>query len=151
MIDQNQENDVNNFRCKDCKHIHSCPRIDFAKINFAKPYFLSTAIGPCPCSAFEPCDIHVQAKRRWKGFWEWWPKFVEQWLPYGNTKILVYFIRHGDSSVRYGVPLMDYVNGNMFEGSRLKAVEKVYYKKTLGDGCGYKLIREKISGVEIDS
>ena len=47
-------------------------------------------------------------------------------------KTLVYFTVNNDTSVRYGVPLMDYVNRQMISGgcvfATLKAVEKEYYK-----------------------
>ena len=52
--------------------------------------------------------------------------------------------------MRYGVRLMDFVNGTMMDGDVLKAVEKTYYKQTR-EGFGYKLIRETIDGVNIRS
>ena len=70
-----------------------------------------------------------------------------EWLPYGNTNTLIYFVLHGDASIRYGVPLMDFVNGTMIEGNRLKAVEKEYYRKSKKSPIGYELIHEPIDGV----
>lgn len=51
--------------------------------------------------------------------------------------------------VRYRVRLEDYIYGTMFEGNKLKAYEKIYYKRTK-EGFGYKLVHEKIDGVIID-
>lgn len=50
--------------------------------------------------------------------------------------------------IRYRVKLDDYIYGTMFEGNKLKAYEKVYYKRRK-EGFGYKLVHEKIDGVEV--
>ena len=68
-------------------------------------------------------------------------------------KTLVYFTVNNDTSVRYGVPLMDYVNRQMISGgcvfATLKAVEKEYYKRVKNDSFGMKLVHEKITGVHL--
>ena len=43
-----------------------------------------------------------------------------------------------------GVPLMDFVNGTMYDADgNLKYVERKYYKRTK-DGFGYKLVKESV-------
>ena len=54
-----------------------------------------------------------------------------------------------EPNVRYYVRLEDYVNGTMWDGNRLKAVKKGYYKRARG-GLGYKWVREEIDGVEVN-
>lgn len=140
--------DVPNYHCRDCIHFRQCKRIDHTVVKFAVPWF-KTYDGDfhIVCSDFTP---RWQAPDYpWTGFEDYWKVYVEQWLPYSNTNIRVYFTIHGDASIRYGVPLMDYVNGSMFDGNILKAVEKMYYKQ-VRTGFGYRLIREPIEGVMID-
>jgi hypothetical protein len=90
------------------------------------------------------------ANEHWTCFEDYWKYYVEQWLPYQNTNKNIYFTLHDDTSIRYGVPLMDFVNGTMIENGLLKAIEKVYYKQTR-TGFGYRLVREPIEGVIIHS
>lgn len=140
------EDDVPNFRCKDCIHAthKDCPRIDFEKIQFAKPFFKceSRSLG-IPCSAFLPSEHHVVACSKWNGFWDWWGKYVDTWLPYKNTKRLVYFTLNKDNSVWYGVPLMDYLQG------KLCAVEKMYCKQSRKSPVGYVIVHEKLNGFDL--
>lgn len=62
---------------------------------------------------------------------------------------LIGFELKQELNVRYYVRLEDYINGTMWDGNKLKAVEKGYYKQTRS-GFGYKWIREKINGVEVN-
>ena len=138
--------DVNNYKCRDCVYFpNQCKRIDHNTIKFAKPYFIGYDGNHIPCCDFKPKNL-----TGWTGFNDWWPYYVEQWIPYQNTDINTYFTLHSDPSIRYGVPLMDFVNGTMIENGVLKAVEKMYYKQTR-KGCGYKLVYEEIKGVVIDA
>lgn len=145
-------NEVEHYYCGSCKYFHNCKRIDHVTIKFAVPWFKSydkNQFHGCICADFEPAKWHIHAYQTWKGFDYYWPRYIEQWLPYGNTNKLVYFTLHDDTSVRYGVPLMDFVNGTMVHGNVLKAVEKMYYKRTTKTPYGFKLVREKIDGVKI--
>ena len=147
------EYDVENYHCGHCKYYNNCKRIDHVTIQFAKPWFKTydrNQFSGNICSDFEPADHCTHACKTWTGFEDYWPKYVEQWLPYSNTDVLVYFTLNGDASVRYGVKLLDFVYGTMFDGNVLKASVKTYYKKTR-DGFGYKLIKEKINGVTIQN
>ena len=147
------EDDVNNYHCGSCQYYHACKRIDHKTIQFAQPWFKSydcNQFSGCICSDFEPGAWHKNACDTWQGFEHYWPRYVEQWLPYADTKKLIYFTLNSDTSIRYGVRLLDFVYGTMIDDNMLKAVEKVYYKKTKG-GIGYKLIREKINGVTIQN
>ena len=150
--------DCPNWGCKDCKHfkfahLGGCTkRVDHKKIEFAAPWFKSSKeeFGT-PCCEFEPSEIHIwDLKNYWTNWENWWNDYVDTWLnghnPIGSK--LVYFTINGDTSVWYGVPIENYIYGNMYEGNKLKAVEKMYYKR-VKTGFGYKLIREKIKGVEL--
>lgn len=145
--------EVDNYTCGCCKYFHNCKRIDHETVRFAQPWFRSydhNQFSGIVCSDFEPAEFCVHACKVWVDFDYYWPRYVEQWLPYKDTNKLVYFTLHGDTSIRYGVPLMDFVNGTMIEGNTLKAVIKKYYKQTRS-GTGYKLIREEINGVTIQN
>jgi hypothetical protein len=147
------EEEVENYHCGSCRHYNNCKRIDHETIQFAQPWFKSYdrhQFSGVICSDFDPAEWHVYACETWNGFEYYWPRYVEQWLPYGNTSILVYFTLNGDTSIRYGVPLLDFVYGTMVDNGVLKAVEKMYYKQTR-TGFGYKLIKEKIDGITIQN
>lgn len=89
--------------------------------------------------------------KEWNGFEEYWANYIEQWLPYRNTEKTISFFVNGDTDIKYMVKLMDFVNGTMFEGNKLKAIEKVYYKQDRNPkGFGYKLVREPVDGVYIN-
>ena len=145
--------DVEHYHCGNCKYFHDCKRIDHVTIKFAVPFFKSydrNQFSGIICADFEPAQWCIYACKTWQGFEYYWPRYVEQWLPYQSTNVLIYFTLHDDTSVRYGVNLMDFVNGTMFDGDLLKAVRKVYYKQTR-EGFGYRLIRETINGVKISN
>ena len=153
VFDAAEENDVDNFGCRDCAHKDQCEWKKIPGMKPAKPAWSAEEYPGFPCSAFEPLPWHVRGCENWKGFWNWWNRYVDQWLPMPPDKTLVYFTVNNDTSVRYGVPLMDYVNRRMVSGSRalatLKAVEKQYYKRAKNDPIGMKLIHEKITGVRL--
>ena len=138
------------YRCSDCKHYHNnCKRVDGKILEFAKPWFLSTANNGIVCCDFELCDHMIYAKKNWVDFETYFTEFIENWLPYANINKLEYFTLNGDTTVRYGVKMLDYVYGHMWlSNGVLNAVEKVYYKRCRNE-IGYKLIREKINGVTL--
>lgn len=143
--------DVDNYFCGDCEHFNNCKRIGGKPIKFAKPFFSCDDVQErrgTICAEFIPKRQKVEAIARWTSFDDYWAAYVEQWLPYKDTNKNVYFTLNGDTSIRYGVPLMDFVNGTMIVGDALMAVEKMYYRRS-HSGFGYKLVREKIDGVKI--
>lgn len=136
-----------NYHCGNCIYYgtHTSPctkRIDHEKIKFATPFFKSydrNQFSGIVCSDFVPRYNSDNFN-----FQDYWNDYVEVWLPYSNTNILIWFTLNEDISVRYGVKLMDYVYGTMYDSNgNLKAIKKKYYKKTK-DGFGYKLITENI-------
>lgn len=147
-----------NYKCKDCKHFgnftkgYCNKRIDHKQIEFAVPWFKSSPeeVG-FPCSEFEPSEIHVwDLKNYWTNWENWYADYKDTWLRgKDNSNKLCYFTLNGDRSVRYGVLISDYIYGTMIENNKLKAIEKMYYKRTK-DGFGYKLIREKINGIDLN-
>ena len=158
--------EVSNLRCRNCKFYRvdadlqgrecACKRIDHKEIKFAVPWFKSydCDFGTI-CSDFLPNENYPAICREWEevgGFDGFWPLWVDQWLPYANTNKLVYFTLGNDTSVRYGVKLLDYVYGEMVSKGVLKAVEKEYYKKRRVSEefpTGYELVHEAIEGVTV--
>lgn len=156
--------DVDNLRCNECQFYRVnadreesiCKRIDHKRVKFAVPWFKSYDCDHgCICSDFIPVEHYPAVYKNWQeigGFKGRWPLWVEQWLPYKNTDVLTYFTIGKDTSIRYGVHLMDFVNGTMFDGDVLKAVEKMYIKrvkKSDKNPIGYKVIRKSIDGVTV--
>jgi hypothetical protein len=154
-----EQREVENYHCGECKYFKVdadrnesiCKRIDHKVIQFGRPFFKSYDCNQHAgtiCSSFIPAAWCKNAIKEWKGFEEYWPNYVEQWLPYKNINALIPFFINGNTDISYMVKLMDFVNGTMLEGNKLKAKEKIYYKRDKGNhGCGYKLIKEFIDGV----
>lgn len=153
-----------NLSCGDCKYFNgmaeldnvksTCKRIDHKIIKFAVPWFKSYDCGQyshCICSDFEPAKWRVDVCKHWTNFEDYWKLYVQEILPYGNTDTTVAFTLHNNTKIRYEVPLLDFVYNHMINGNILNAIEKVYYKiDSDPKGFGYKLIHEKIKGVEIN-
>lgn len=157
------------YRCKDCKHFrfvspknpHGCThRFDHVIMEYAHPWFVNVPEERgYPCSDFEPDGSYPATLPYWHGFEHWreWKKRQEV-EDYGGEERynrlktqnnLVGFELKQEPDVKYYVRLEDYVNGTMWDDNRLKAVQKRYYKRTKS-GFGYKWIREKIDGVEVN-
>ena len=154
--------EVPNLRCGDCEYFlvnadmdnveSKCKRIDHKKIQFAVPFFKSydcNQFSGCICSDFKPNEHRKHTCENWTNFEDYWKLYVEQWLPYQNMNKNKGFVLNRNTEVRYYVPLLKFVYGDMFQGGKLMAVEKVYYKRC-NTGCGYKLVREKINGIEVE-
>lgn len=143
---------VPNLHCGSCKNYRSCGeyckrRIDHKNIKYAKPWFKcydANQFSGVICSEFKPSTSFPWLVEHWNGFQEYWQLFVEAWLPYKNTNKLIWFTIGENESVWYGMPLLDYVYGNMYnEDGTPKFVKKMYYKQTR-TGFGYKLITEDL-------
>ena len=163
MCDEwNDDVDVENYHCGNCKYFNVkadldgvesiCKRIDHKKVKFAVPWFKSYDCHQSSgivCSDFKPASWCKYACKIWRGFEHYWKGYVDQWLPYKDIETTVGFTLNGNTEVRYKVKLMDFVNGTMFDGNKLKAIEKEYYNIDRKDVLGYRLVREKIDGVNI--
>lgn len=128
-----------------------CKRIDHDAIQFARPYFLTYTANENRghiCADFRPREKPNGALvgNEWTGFDDYWAQYIENWLPYRDTNILVYFKLKQDENSWYGVRLMDFVNGTMWDGNTLLAIERLYYKRTAKQ-TGYRLIHQPIEGV----
>lgn len=144
--------DVSNIRCGECvfssdsKSINGmCKRQrgewEFSKSPFSSDQFANHMI----CSDFEPrAYLKSFIENEWTCFEEWFPKWIEEWLPYKRTDIMIYFNLRNEPSIRYGVKFEDFVYNTHFDGENLKYVEKMYLKHTKNE-FGYKLIREKMN------
>lgn len=153
--------DCPNYRCKDCKYKGTYPnycqhRVDHTNIEKAVPWFVSSPEeSGIPCCDFEPSSIHVwDLKNYWIDWEHWWKDYLETWFPYYPKEKpedkLVWFTLHGDKDIEYGVPMMDYIYGTMYDGDILKAVKKRYYvRHNVNDGSfPYELKYEDINGVK---
>lgn len=157
------------YRCKNCIHFkfvtpqnpHGCThRFDHAKMEYAHPWFVNVPEERgCICRDFEPNGGYPAAIPYWHGYdhyIEWRERQEvedcggeERYNRLKTQNNLIGFELKQEPDVRYYVRLEDYVNGTMWDDNRLKAVKKGYYKRTKS-GFGYKWIREKIDGVEVN-
>ena len=151
------------YFCKDCAHfkfitpqnLHGCThRFDHSKMEFAHLWFnhFPEENGPA-CRDFQPNGLYKAALPYWHGFdhyLEWRRRqYIEDIgeeryaIRAKNKKPpLIGFELKQEPNVRYYVRLEDYINGTMWDGNKLKAVEKGYYKRTKSD-FDYKWIQEK--------
>lgn len=158
------------YHCKNCIHFkliapqnpNGCTyRFDHSKMEFAHLWFIHSPEenGPA-CRDFQPNGLYKAALPYWHGFdhyIEWRRRqYIEDIgeeryaIRAKNKKpSLIGFELKQEPNVRYYVRLEDYINGTMWDGNKLKAIEKGYYKQTRS-GFGYKWIIEKINGVEIN-
>ena len=160
------------YRCKDCKYFrfvspknpHGCThRFDHAIMEYAHPWFVNVPEERgYPCSDFKPDGSYPAALPYWHGF-EHWREWMnkqnreddprpQDMIDRLNQNVIPYiaFEFKGDKEeARYRVALENYIYGTMFDGNKLKAFEKHYYKRTR-EGFGYKLVKEKIDGVVVD-
>lgn len=152
------------YHCGDCKNFGTYPnyctrRIDHKKIEFAAPWFrCDPEAGGMICCEFEPKGIFVyDLKNYWTNYENWQTDWYDTQYDYlteeqreeKKDNSIVWFTLNGNTNIRYGVRAKDYIYNTMYDGNKLKAVKKIYYKKTK-EGFGYKLMREDIDGVEIE-
>lgn len=138
--------DCPHFGCGDCKHFRSCKMVDGNYLQFARPLFLcETSWTHIPCKDFEHAQPECADMKKWTNFDDFWSAYKKAWLPYENEKIEIPFVVNGDESVRYYVPLKNFLDGTMKKDGKLMATKKKYYKQTR-EGFGYKLITEQIFG-----
>lgn len=128
----------------------TCKRIDHKTVKFAVPWFKSYDCGQrdhIPCGDFVPAHPEYADFKEWTNFSDFWQIYVKAWLPYENEDITVPFTIYGDTSVRYHVPLVKYIDGTMIVDGVLQATEKEYYKRIKDNSFPFKLIHETIDGV----
>lgn len=157
------------YSCKDCAYFklvtpqNPCGcnrRFDHSKMEYAHPWFNhSPEENGCICRDFEPDGSYPAGLAYWHGYDHYieWKKRqdIEEYgseEKYNRLKYrinLIGFELKQEPNARYYVCLEDYINGTMWDGNGLKAIEKRYYKQTK-NGFGYKWIREEIDGVEVN-
>lgn len=160
------------YHCKNCKHFkfvtpnspHGCThRFDHAKLEYAHLWFISVPEERgCPCADFEPDGLYPAALPYWHGYehWKEWkyrqdreddprPQEMIDRLNKNVRPYIAFEIKGDKTEARYLVDLDDYIYNTMFDGNKLKAFKKHYYKRTK-EGFGYKLVKEEIDGVIID-
>ena len=160
-----------NYKCKNCKYFKSAfkggcgHRIDFSKMNYAAPWFdCMPEEDGYPCKDFVPDGLYIAALPYWHGYdhWrEWYNRQnEEEYAEAGRTykrksddEELIGFRLKQSPNEFYYVRLSDYINGTMWDGNKLKAVKRQYYKrhkKVNEHDLGFELVREDIDGVVVE-
>ena len=142
------ENFCERIGCNSCKLAKQgkCKR-EYQRLTLSKPTFGCDRFSTLRfCSDYDPCDWRVALKATWQGFEDWYAKYVADW---GQSAKTITFVLDGDENVRYHVKIEDFINGELFENGKFKAVLKEYYTKTR-KGFGHKLIKEEIDGLVIN-
>ena len=166
--ESNLEEDLDgrHYKCENCAYSdiycrHPClRRIDHKHVRFAVPWFKSYIGDEKPaCKEFEPSKWQRWDYKYWRGWKDYFERYKKLEFGYykGDNaeerveKALTWFCINGDTDVEYGVRYLDWVNGTMFDGNKLKAIKKHYYKKDKIDlGIQlYKLVTEDIDGVVV--
>lgn len=152
-----------NYKCKDCIHFKFCisgkdigcnHRFDHRKMEYAHPWFVShPEENGQICSDFKPDGLYKAALPYWhdiEHYLEWKKRQDIEFLgkQYKEKEETVAFEIYSRPEERYYVKFDDYFYGKMWDGNKLKAFMKKYYKRTK-DGFGYKLVTEYIDGVEV--
>jgi|SRR5699024_6930697 len=157
------------YSCKDCSHFkfvtpqNPCGcnrRFDHSKMEYAHLWFVHVPEeNGYICREFEPDGSYPAGLPYWHGYdhyVEWRKRQAieeyggeEKYNRFEHPEHLISFELKQEPDVRYYVRLEDYVDGTMWDGNKLKAVEKGYYKRTRS-GFDYKWIHEKIDGVEVN-
>lgn len=152
------------YKCKDCVYFKYClpnnenigcsHRFDHRKMEYVHPWFVSSPeqYGPI-CSDFKPDGLYKAALPYWHGIEHYleWKKRQDAELQggkYHEKEVRIGFEIRSYPEERYYVKFDDYFYGKMWDGNKLKAFMKKYYKRTK-DGFGYKLVTEYIDGVEV--
>lgn len=150
------------YKCKDCIHFKArlpsndykgCTyRFDHSKMEYAHSWFVSCPedYGPI-CSDFEPNGLYKAALPYWHGIAHYleWRKRQDAELQggeYHEKEVRIGFEISSHPEERYYVKFDDYFYGKMWEGDKLKAFMKKYYRRTKR-GFGYELVTENIDGV----
>ena len=103
------------------------------------------------CADFIPAHPEYADFKEWTCFEDYWEVYVKAWLPYEDTGTYLSFTLGSNTSVRYEVPLMLFINGEMIQDGILKATKRKYYARCIRskNPLGLKLITEQIDGVDI--
>lgn len=151
--------------CRDCKYYKvnadlksvesTCKRIDHKRIKFVDRPLCAYDCGAfhTPCNDFIPANPEYADFKEWTNFEDFWPVYVKAWLPYEDVDTQVYFTLNGDDDIRYGVPLLSFVDNTMISDGVLHAIDKAYFRRGYADhGIHlYELVHEPINGVVIDT
>lgn len=154
--DKTTERDVDFYGCRQCRFNApgSCKRVDRINIIPYAPWFVCDPESRgMICADFLPKKYMIRACDDWTTFADYWPKYVEQHLPYQNTNRCVYVFIGKNRDISYGIPLLEWVFGKPIENGILKAVNRKYYKRrmpTKENSFIYKLIKEPINGVSLN-
>lgn len=127
----------------DCEGVVSkCKRIDHKKIRFAVPWFKSYDCGQFNsnvCRDFEPAKRCKYLYDNWSGFDEYYGGI--------SDKETIEFTLNGDTTVRYKIKYLDFVNNTFLDSKgNLKWIERYYQKRvkvSLKNPTGYEFVYEK--------
>ena len=152
-----EEKYVPNYKCKDCAYLKrqgtniSCPCFDHNKIEHAAPWFVSSPEeNGFPCNKFEPSSIHVyDLKNYWVNYNTWLSDWIQEWNNSKEFNDCKWFTIGKDRSIRYGMSMLEYINGNIIINGKLNCFQKMYYRRSQSSPIGYELIIERCEPVNI--
>ena len=163
------------YKCMDCihfkhRHFGGCQhRFDNTKMQYAFLFNSSQEEVGALCNDFEPNGIYKAAIPYWHGikhYREWlhkqdvedlkecgWTEERINWkFECSKQRDFVIFELDQEPNVRYYVPGNLYRTGTMWDGNKLLAVKRGYYKRdSIKHGVRlYKWIKEDIDGVIVE-
>lgn len=127
----------------------TCKREKLGKYEFGKNAFLSIRTCGGFCKDYIPSPWCKWILKTWVDADHFKEQVkVEDGEYYFEPRFVTYVV-NGEKDVWYRVRYDDFYNGNLIRpDGKFNAYEKVYYKR-VKTGFGYKLITEKVDGVEL--
>lgn len=126
-----------------------CKRLDHKKYRFAVPWFKSYDCGQFTsnvCRDFVPAKWCLYLYEHWVSFDDYFGDISDK----GTVSLVI----DGDTSVRYMVKRIDFINGEFLDAAgNLKRIQKCYYKRVKVSPehpTGYILVYEKNPDLIID-
>ena len=138
--------EVDHLSCKDCR-IKDCPNMANQRVARASSPFMCSCMPTIPCRHFKP--VFSVFEEQTMDMSTWLAEFERQWMTKPINSSTISLVIDGNQNVRYQVCMSDWIQGSIFEGSKLKTISKMYYKRTK-EGAGYKVVTEKIGWINLN-
>ena len=138
--------EADHLSCRDCR-IKDCPNMANPRVTRASSPFMCSCVPTIPCRHFKP--VFSVFEEQTMDMSVWFAEFERQWMPKPINSSTISLVIDGNQNVRYQVCMSDWIQGSIFEGSKLKTISKMYYKRTK-EGSGYKVVTEKIGWIDLN-